>query len=155
MFSDISENISGTDLTAAIGLAEGFVKRMSNPKLHWKFSGDQSEEAAGAGAGTSEVAGAGVGVWAAAGFGAACFLATAVAVVGDADAGGFGDGVGLAAAGAGEREAEGDGSAAMMLTAGVDDALGNSALVGLPAGTPGVATATDAPAGAGGAFHTG
>jgi hypothetical protein len=32
----------------------------------------------------------------------------------------------------------------MMLTAGVDDALGNSALVGLPVGTPGIRGATGA-----------
>jgi len=45
------------------------------------------------------------------------------------------------------------GSGVMMLTGGVEAAVGNSALVGLPVGTPGMSAAT-APAGAGGgAFH--
>jgi hypothetical protein len=98
------------------------------------------------------VAGAG-GVWAAA-FGAAgCFLAAATA-----GAAGFGDGVGVAAAGAGCRGADAvAGSAVMMLTGGVEEALGNSALVGLPVGTPGMSGAIAATAGAaaGGAFQSG
>jgi hypothetical protein len=115
---------------------------------------DQSEEAAGAAA-----AAAGAGVietgadgWVA--FGAGCFLAAAR--VGDAAGVGFGDdGVGAAAFAddAGAR-AKG-GSAVMMLTGGVEEALGNSALVGLPVGTPGISAATGAPAGAdaGGMFQ--
>jgi hypothetical protein len=106
-------------------------------------------EAAGtAGAG---VIGTGAGVWA--GFGAACFLAAAsvgdVAGVGRAD-GAFGGGVG-------ERDADAvaPGSGVMMLTGGVEEALGNSALVGLPVGTPGINAATvTAAATAGGAFQT-
>ena len=40
------------------------------------------------------------------------------------------------------------GSDVMMLTGGVEDALGNSALVGLPVGTPGTRAATGTVAGA-------
>ena len=45
----------------------------------------------------------------------------------------------------------------MMLTAGVDEALGNSALVGLPVGTPGMSggIAATADATGGGAFQSG
>ena len=99
------------------------------------------------------MAGAGAGVWAA--FGAAgCFLAAAT--VGDAGAAGFGDGAGAAAAVADWRDADAvGGSAVMMLTGGVEDALGNSALVGLPVGMPGMSGATAATAGVAaiGAFH--
>jgi hypothetical protein len=44
----------------------------------------------------------------------------------------------------------------MMLTGGVEDALGNSALVGLPVGTPGMSGATPATADAAatGAFQS-
>ena len=96
---------------------------------------------------------AAAGVGARAAFGAACFLAAATAGEGV----GFGDGV-LAAVGAGwAREADAvGGSAVMMLTGGVDEALGNSALVGLPVGMPGISAATGAGAAdTGGAFHTG
>src|SRR4051812_3456531 len=86
--------------------------------------------------GACALAGAAVGViWtgAAAGarFGAAgCFLAAAK--VGDvAAAGGRGAGTGAAEAATGLAVA-GPGSGVMMLTGGVEDALGNSALVGLP-----------------------
>lgn len=96
----------------------------------------------------------GVGVRAALGA-AACFLAAAV---GDAGAVGRGKGVGDAVAGAGWREALAVvGSAVMMLTGGVEDALGNSALVGRPVGMPGTRAATGGSAGAataGGAFQT-
>jgi hypothetical protein len=90
--------------------------------------------------GASDVAGA--GVWA--GFG--CLLA-AVTV-------GRGDGEGVAAAGVGWRGAgAAGGSAAMMLTGGVEAALGNSALVGRPVGTPGIRAATGGTAGGTGAFQ--
>ena len=92
------------------------------------------------------------------GFGAGCFLA--VASVGEAEDVGRGDGA-LAAgegetAGAGRDEgtaavvagavARGPGavpgSGVMMLTGGVEAELGNSALVGLPVGTPGTSAVT-------------
>ena len=62
------------------------------------------------------------------------------------------------AAGAAARAELADGSGLMMLTAGVDDAEGNSALVGLPVGIPGGRVATipgtaAAAAAGGGAFH--
>ena len=102
------------------------------------------------------MAGAGGGAWAAAlGAAAGCFLAAAT--VGDAGAAGFGDGAGAAAAAAGWRDADAvGGSGVMMLTGGVEDALGNSALVGLPVGRPGISGATPATAGAAaaGAFHS-
>ena len=91
--------------------------------------------------GAKEVAGA--AVWA--GLGVACLLAAAVD---------RGDGVGR-----GEGSAAGVcevavGSGVMMLTAGVEAALGNSALVGRPVGTPGIRAATGGIAGAvGGAFQ--
>lgn len=120
--------------------------------------GGQSAEAAGAGAaaGARDVAGAGVGVRA--GFGAAwavCFLAAAAAV-GDAAGVGRADGVGAFAEAVGERDVDAvtaPGSGVMMLTGGVEAALGNSALVGLPVGTPGTNDATGAPAGTGGVFQ--
>jgi hypothetical protein len=100
------------------------------------------------------------------GFGAAGFLAAADA--GAAVELGRGDGSGAFATGddadeaAGERGAGGVvaglGSAVMMLIGGVEAAVGNSALVGLPVGIEGgnVATgATAAVVAAGGAFHDG
>ena len=108
------------------------------------------EAAGGAACGASDVAGAGVR----AGFGAACFLAAATA--GDAEAAGRGDGLGVAAGAAAACELVVVGSAVMMLTGGVEAALGNSALVGLPVGTPGMSAATGGTAattGAGVAFH--
>ena len=80
--------------------------------------------------------------------------------VGDVAAVGRGDGDGVFAAGAavarGADEAvAAPGSGVMMLTGGVEAALGKSALVGLPVGTPGTSAATGAAAGAGGAFHVG
>ena len=108
------------------------------------------EAAGAAGAG---VIGTGAGVWA--GFGAACFLAAAN--VADAAAVGRADGVGVFAGCVGERDADAvaPGSAVIMLTGGVEEALGNSALVGLPVGTPGISAATGAAAtAAGGAFQT-
>jgi hypothetical protein len=48
------------------------------------------------------------------------------------------------------------GSGVMMLTAGVEAAVGNSALVGLPVGTVGVgANTASGPTAAAGAFHVG
>jgi len=115
----------------------------------WK---DQSFEAAGAaGAGASET-GAGVR----AGFGAGCFFAAASAA--DVAAAGRGDGDDAFAAGAVARGVDAvvaaPGSGVMMLTGGVEAALGKSALVGLPVGTPaGIRAATGASAG--GAFQVG
>ena len=108
------------------------------------------EAAGGAADGARDVAGAGVR----AGFGVACFLAAARA--GDADAAGRGDGLGVAAGAAAVCELVVAGSAVMMLTGGVEAALGNSALVGLPVGTPGMSAATGGTAvttGAAGAFQ--
>jgi hypothetical protein len=107
----------------------------------------QSFDAAGAGA--SET-----GACLAEAFGAACFLAATAAAAGRGD----GDGVPAAGAEAAERGAGGAklGSGVMMLTGGVEAALGKSALVGLPVGIVGDSVATGA-AGAvgGGAFHSG
>jgi hypothetical protein len=96
------------------------------------------------------------------GFGADCFLAAASAAGaalevgrGDsnaafaADAGD--DAVGDTGARGGDGAAAGPGSGVMMLTAGVEAAVGNSALVGLPVGTDGESAATGAAAA--GAFH--
>ena len=96
------------------------------------------------------------------GFGADCFLAAASAAGaalevgrGDsnaafaADAGD--DAVGDTAARGGDGAAAEPGSGVMMLTAGVEAAVGNSALVGLPVGTDGESAATGATAA--GAFH--
>jgi hypothetical protein len=72
---------------------------------------------------------------------------------------GRGDGNGAFAAGpdAGGRDADdagaGPGSGVMMLIGGVEAAVGNSALVGLPVGTNGASAATGAAAG--GAFQDG
>ena len=116
------------------------------------FYRDQSEEAAAGADGANGVAGAGVR----AGFGAGCFLAAAN--VGDAaGVGRAADGVGAFADGVDERDVDAvaaTGSGVMMLTGGVEAALGNSALVGLPVGTPGISAATEAPTGAGGVFQT-
>ena len=100
------------------------------------------------------------------GFGADCFLAAASAAgaalevgrgdsnaafaadAGDAD---VGDAGGDSAARGGDGAAAEPGSGVMMLTAGVEAAVGNSALVGLPVGTDGESAATGATAA--GAFH--
>ena len=116
----------------------------------WK---DQSFEAAGAaGAGASET-GAGVR----AGFGAGCFFAAASAA--DVAAAGRGDGDDAFAAGAVARGVDAvvaaPGSGVMMLTGGVEAALGKSALVGLPVATPGTSAATGATADDGGVFQVG
>lgn len=61
--------------------------------------------------------------------------------------------MGVAAGGAGACDVVA-GSGVMMLTAGVEAALGNSALVGRPVGTPGIRAATGGlVATAGGAFQ--
>jgi hypothetical protein len=101
------------------------------------------------------------------GFGADCFLAAASAAgaalevgrgdsnaafaadAGDAAVGD--DAVGDAAARGGDDADAEPGSGVMMLTAGVEAAVGNSALVGLPVGTDGESAATGATAA--GAFH--
>lgn len=94
--------------------------------------------------------------------------AAGTAAVGASDIAGAGVRVGLgvallaAAAGRGDAVGRGEGSAAelcdvvvgsgvMMLTGGVEAALGNSALVGRPVGTPGIRAATGGMAGATGA----
>ena len=103
---------------------------------------------------------AGAGVAVRAGFGVGGFLAAATVgdagAVSDVGAPGRGDAAaGLAVEGAVWREADAvEGSGVMMLTGGVEDALGNSALVGLPVGTPGMRAATGATAGAAGAFQS-
>ncbi len=94
------------------------------------------------------------------GFGAGCFLAAAKAGVAVAGAGvGRGDGNGAFATDddAGVRGADAvvaePGSGVMMLTGGVEDAEGKSALVGLPVGIDDGSAATGATGG--GAFHNG
>ena len=100
------------------------------------------------------------------GFGADCFLAAAsaagaalevgrgdsnaafAAVAGDAA---VGDAGGDTAARGGDGAPAEPGSGVMMLTAGVEAAVGNSALVGLPVGTDGESAATGAATA--GAFH--
>lgn len=77
------------------------------------------------------------------GFGAAGFLAGAWAWLA-ATAGDGARGAGAAEAAppvAAEREVDAVGSGTMMLTGGVEDALGNSALVGLPVGMDGASPA--------------
>jgi hypothetical protein len=107
------------------------------------------DDAVGAGAIWTGAEGAG------ARFGAG-FLAAASA--GEAAAG-RGDGTGAAAAGGGAGRMAGAlvGSGVMILTGGVEAALGNSALVGLPVGIDGgnAATRPGAAAACGGAFHDG
>ena len=70
---------------------------------------------------------------------------------------GRGDGNGgvAAADAAGARAVAGPGSGVMMLTGGVEAAVGNSALVGLPVGIDGVSVATGPVAAGDGAFHDG
>ena len=119
-------------------------------------------EAAGAGSAAAGASWTGGGVCE--GFGAACFLAAASVAPeagrGDGEAAGRGDGSGAFAAGgaAGARDAGGvaatTGSGVMMLTAGVDAALGKSALVGLPVGIEGASVASGPVVGTG-AFHDG
>jgi len=105
-----------------------------------------------------------VGAAAAAGrFGAAGFLATAAAgAVGATDEVGRGesndalaadDGALLAGGGTARADGPEPGSAVMMLTGGVDAAVGNSALVGRPVGIDEDSIATGAAPG--GAFHNG
>lgn len=108
-----------------------------------------------AGAGVAGWVGAGGGVRA--GLGAGCFLAAASA--GEGALGGRGGGNGEVAAGVVARGGDGvtvPGSDVMILTGGVEAALGKSALVGLPVGTPGTsAAASGTLARGGGAFQTG
>jgi hypothetical protein len=80
-------------------------------------------------------------------FAAACFFAAGAGV-------GRADGVcALDAAARGTGAVTGSG--VMMLTAGVEAAVGNSALVGLPVGMVGASTATGAAVVVAGAFHDG
>jgi hypothetical protein len=120
---------------------------------------DQSLEVSGAGGGINVVGGAGAGAGCAGvmlcrgGF----FEPDGVEAVvcgGGRDGGG---GAAELAAGAGAvREVDAEpGSGAMMLTAGVDDADGNSALVGRPVGVEGGSAATVAGAAPPGAFQNG
>jgi hypothetical protein len=78
--------------------------------------------------------------------GAACFFAAAAA--GDGGEVGRGEVDGVLAGGLAERGVDDVvatlGSGVMMLTGGVDAALGNSALVGRPVGSPGTSAATGA-----------
>jgi hypothetical protein len=119
---------------------------------------DHSFDAAGAGAagaiGTGDATGAGAGVRE--GFGAGCFFAAAgvgeaegvgrgeeTLAAGGAEAAGAGRDEGNAAVVAGARDPEDvPGSGVMILTGGVEAELGNSALVGLPVGTPGTSAVT-------------
>ena len=86
-----------------------------------------------------------------------CFLAAASAGV--AVEPGRGDGNGAIASGGDDADgrdadgAAGPGSGVMMLIGGVEAAVGNSALVGLPVGADGASVATGAAAA--GAFHDG
>ena len=88
------------------------------------------------------------------GFLAACFFAAAGFGSAAAGGGGGAAGLGAAAAGAAARPGFVPGSGVMMLTGGVEAALGKSALVGRPVGNDGGSMAT-APvaAGGGGEFH--
>jgi len=115
--------------------------------------------------------GAAAGVGVREGFGAGCFLATASAgeaedvgrgdgalAVGAGDAAGAGRDAGDAALAAGARCTDAvdvPGSGVMILTGGVEAELGNSALVGLPVGTPGTSAATGIGGCGGGAIQVG
>lgn|SRR5690349_7260324 len=103
---------------------------------------------AAGGAGVEAGGASGTGAAAGARFAAGCFLAAAAGAAGaaacaEAAAGARGAGAAFAA-GAAWR---GAGSGVMMLTGGVDEALGNSALVGLPVGIDGGSPASAALAG--------
>jgi hypothetical protein len=126
------------------------------------FGRDYSLDAAGADAGAGEAAAGAIATGAGAlvargGLGAAGFFAAAAA--GDAWVVGRGEVTGTFAAGLAERGVDvvvAVGSGVMMLTGGVEAALGNSALVGLPVGTPGTSAAIGvAGAEAGGRPHVG
>jgi hypothetical protein len=99
--------------------------------------------AAGAATGVIEVG--------AAGFLAACFFGAAGGFA-SAAAGGGGAAFGIPAAGPGRPGAV-PGSGVMMLTGGVEAALGKSALVGRPVGIDGGSMATGPLAGGGGTFQ--
>ena len=79
--------------------------------------------------------------------------------MGAAAGAGRGDGTVALAVDAGGRGAAGvaavPGSGVMILTGGVEAAEGNSALVGLPVGTPGISAATGPGVGTAGAFQLG
>ena len=112
---------------------------------------------AGGGAAAGGVSGTGAAAGARAAFGAGGFFAAGAAACAEAAAGARGAGAAAAfAVGAAWRVG---GSGFMMLTGGVDEALGNSALVGLPVGIDGGSPASAAVAGndcaAAGAFQVG
>src|SRR3954466_10798660 len=115
-----------------------------------------SLSAAGAAA-AGGVSGTGAAAGARAAFGAGGFFAAGAAACAQGAAGGRGAGAAAAFA-VGDAWRVG-GSGFMMLTGGVDEALGNSALVGLPVGIDGGSPATAALAGndcgAAGAFQVG
>ena len=90
-------------------------------------------------------------------FAAACFLAaagTAPGVVADSGREAGTGAVAALAGGFGEAAPSG-GSGPMMLTAGVEAEVGNSALVGLPVGIAGGKAATSPAPACGGALHDG
>jgi hypothetical protein len=109
---------------------------------------------AAGGAAAGGVSGTGAAAGARAALGAGGFFAAGTAACAEAAAGARG--AATFAAGAAWRVG---GSGFMMLTGGVDEALGNSALVGLPVGIDGGSPATAALAGndcgAAGAFQVG
>jgi hypothetical protein len=112
--------------------------------------------AAGAGVAGADAAGAiCTGAAVRTDFGAGCFFAAATAgtVAGGGGVGrDDGDGAFATVAGARVGATAVPGSGVMMLTGGVEAAVGNSALVGLPVGIDGGRAATGA---IGGAFHNG
>jgi len=112
---------------------------------------------AAGGAAAGGVSGTGAAAGARAAFGAGGFFAAGAAACAEAAAGPRGAGAAAAFA-VGDAWRVG-GSGFMMLTGGVDEALGNSALVGLPVGIDGGSPASAAVAGndcaAAGAFQVG
>src|SRR3954466_11505505 len=111
---------------------------------------------AAGGAAAGGVSGTGAAAGARAAFGAGGFCAAGAAACAEAAAGARGAAAAAFAVGDAWRVG---GSGFMMLTGGVDEALGNSALVGLPVGIDGGSPATAALAGndcgAAGAFQVG
>src|SRR4051794_19182672 len=111
---------------------------------------------AAGGAAAGGVSGTGAAAGARAAFGAGGFFAAGAAACAEAAAGARGAAAAAFAVGGAWRVG---GSGVMMLTGGVDEALGNSALVGLPVGIDGGSPASAAVAGndcaAAGAFQVG
>jgi hypothetical protein len=125
------------------------VGRLAISAGFWK---DQSFDAAGACGGAIET-GADAGAAARGGFGAGGFFAAASVAAGAPGGGDNGDGAAAVATGGFGVGGFATGSGVMILTGGVEAAVGKSALVGLPVGTPGISAATGAGADGGGAFH--